>query len=404
MHPIITAVRHTLIRGLLAVSSKINMLTDGKLPHFMFADEKDLTNQKSTVRVTERTDTSVTLTKFNPDGTPDGGDFKILTATDLHLCADDEKKKVFVKGYILNRKTVKNFIRAVKETRPDLVVLTGDVILSDCQQIDAVQFSRMMEKLGVYWCCVFGNHEAREEKEYFKYLLYKGLSVYPHCIDLFGDPSLFGYGNFRVDISDGSGGLHKSLFLFDSGRNIQNKVKNQLGLPAELNGYDFIKPTQIEWYDSETKKLKQKYGENIKTICYMHIPLPEFEKVFDWDEDKGATPSGNAEIMYGWQYESVGCSPYNSGLFDAGKKNGTLQAVFAGHDHVNDFCAKYDGVYLVYTQCTGYNTYSMAEKADWDEKDCRYGTTLTVLHPDGSIDITPKPNNKYLSEENNEQV
>ena len=170
MHPIITAVRHTLIRGLLTVSAAVNRLTRGRLPHFMFADERDLTDIKSTVRVTGKTDTGVTLTKFKSDGTIDNGDFKILSATDLHLGPDDRKKKVFVKGYKLTRKTVKNFIRTVKEERPDLVILTGDVILSDCQQTDAVQFSRMMEKLGVYWCYVFGNHEAREEKEYFKYL------------------------------------------------------------------------------------------------------------------------------------------------------------------------------------------------------------------------------------------
>lgn len=92
MHPIITAVRHTLIRGLLTVSAAVNRLTRGRLPHFMFADERDLTDIKSTVRVTGKTDTGVTLTKFKSDGTIDNGDFKILSATDLHLGPDDRKK------------------------------------------------------------------------------------------------------------------------------------------------------------------------------------------------------------------------------------------------------------------------------------------------------------------------
>lgn len=396
MHPIITAVRHTLIRAVVSVSAAVNKITKGKSPRFMFADERELEDIHTDVRVIEKTDTGVSIAKFNPDGTISDDDFKVLTATDMHLCADDDKKKHFVKGYILNRKTIGNFIRTVKEIRPDLVVLTGDVILSDCQQIDAVQFSRMMEKLGVYWCCVFGNHEAREEKEYFKYLLYKGLSVYPHCLDLFGDPTLFGYGNFHIDILDGKNSLRKSLFMFDSGRNIQDKVKKELNLPNEINGYDFIKPSQIAWYNDEVNALKKKYGDKIQTICLMHIPIPEFEDVFDWDEEKGATPTGKAEILYGEQYESVGCSPYNSGLFEAGKKNGTLQAVYAGHDHVNDFCALYDGVYLVYTQCTGYNVYSMEDIADWDEKDCQYGTTLTVLKKDGELEFNQIKNSRYI--------
>lgn len=396
MYPVITAVRHTFIKAFVSVSAMINKLTKGKKPNFFFADENDLSDIKTSVGVIEKTDTSVTVAKFKPDGTIDNGEFKILTATDLHLCADDDKKKVFIKGFIRNRKTVKNLIRTIKEVRPDLVVFTGDVVLSDCQQTDAVQLSRMMEKLGVYWCYVFGNHEAREEKEYFKYFLYKGLSVYPHCLDLFGDPSLFGYGNFRIDILNGENSLAKSLFFFDSGRDIQDEVKARLGLPKELKGYDFIKPEQISWYNNDVAKLKEKYGGNVKTICYMHIPTPEYEYVFDWDEEKGAAPTGKAEILYGGQYESVGCSTYNSGLFDAGVNNGTLQAIFAGHDHVNDFCAVYRGVYLVYTQCTGYNVYSMEDIADWDEKDCQYGTTLTVLKENGEIEISQIKNSRYL--------
>ena len=67
---------------------------------------------------------------------------------------------------------------------------------------------------------------------------------------------------------------------------------------------------------------------------------------------------------------------------------GSLQAVFAGHDHVNDFCAVYRGVYLVYTQCGGYNTYSMEDRHGWNERDCHYGVTLTALLPDGALRIT----------------
>ena len=58
-------------------------------------------------------------------------------------------------------------------------------------------------------------------------------------------------------------------------------------------------------------------------------------------------------------------------------------AAFFGHDHVNDFCALYRGVYLVYTQCGGYNTYSMEDKRGWKEQDCHYGATLTDLMPIG---------------------
>ena len=55
-------------------------------------------------------------------------------------------------------------------------------------------------------------------------------------------------------------------------------------------------------------------------------------------------------------FESVGCSPFNSGLFEAMKKNGA-QGIFCGHDHVNDFHIKVDGISLYQTIGCGYFTY-----------------------------------------------
>ena len=385
MRPVTTFIRHKGITAVLAGSRAVSKLTGGKKPEYLFSAGAEVEYVGSSVRVVERTDTAVTIAKTRPDGTIDDGEFKILTATDMHL----------EPGAALNNKTIKMFVRQIKDLKPDLVIVTGDCILSDCQQIDAVQFSRMMEDLGVYWAYVFGNHEAREEKEYFKYLLYKGLQYYPHCLSLFGDPSLHGYGNFAIHIKNGENSLAKSLFLFDSGRDIQDKTRREYGLPADMRGYDFIKRTQTRWYLDELKEAKRRYGD-VKTLVYMHIPVPEYKNVFDGDEQNGFTPSGKAELLYGTQFESIGCSAYNSGFFSEAKKEGSLQGMFAGHDHINDFCAVYDGVYLVYTQCTGYNTYNMTEKKNWDEKDCHYGVTLTTLLPGGDIRVSQEKNAKYI--------
>ena len=85
-----------------------------------------------------------------------------------------------------------------------------------------------------------------------------------------------------------------------------------------------------------------------------------------------------------------------SGFFDAAKNEGSLQALFAGHDHINDFCAVYKDVYLVYTQASGYAPYSMIDKAGWSEKDAQLGVTLTTLNRDGTIRIEQKKYNVYL--------
>ena len=386
LHPVITCLRHRGIAAVLAGARLLHRVTGGRRPKFLFSENAEAAYVGSNVRIVEEDETSVTVAKYRADGSVDPGEFRILTATDLHL---DTKSPLTRGGSAADRnnRSMRMLVRQIKRLRPDLVIFTGDVNQSDCQQIDAVQLSQLFEKLGVYWAYAFGNHETREEKGYYKYLMYRGFQYGPHCLCRFGDPSLFGYGNFAIHIKNGENTLAKSLYLFDSGRDIQPERRAEYGLPAELEGYDFLKREQIGWYLRETEKTRRRYGP-VRTMVYLHIPLPEYAVVFDGDEERGFTPSGSAKLLYGTQYESVGCSPFNSGFFDAAVNEGSLQAVFAGHDHVNDFCAEYRGVTLVYSQCGGYNTYSMEDKKGWPEKDCHYGVTLTALLPDGSLRIT----------------
>ena len=383
MHPVITYLRHKGIAAALAVSRLIHKVTRGRRPKFLFSENAGAAYVGSSVKIVAEDETSVTVARYLPDGSIDPGEFKILTATDLHL---DTKSPITRGGSAADRnnKSMRMLVTQIKRLRPDLVIFTGDVNQSDFQQIDAVQLSLLMEKLGVYWAYAFGNHETREEKGYYKYLMYKGFQYGPHCLCRFGDPALFGYGNFAIHIKNSETTLRKSLYLFDSGRDIQPERCADYGLPANQEGYDFLKREQIAWYLREVQKTKALYGDT-KTIAYMHIPVPEYAAVFNGDNEHGFTPSGKAEILYGGQYETVGCSPYNSGFFNAAAGEGSLQAIFSGHDHVNDFCALYRGVYLVYTQCGGYNTYSMEDKQGWPESDCHYGVTLTTLLPNGAL-------------------
>ena len=385
MHPVITFLRHKGIAAVLAASRLIHKATGGKRPKFLFSENAGAAYVGSRVKIVAEDETSVTVAKYLPDGRIDPGEFRILTATDLHL---DTKSPLTRGGSAADRnnKSMRMLVSQIKRLKPDLVIFTGDVNQSDFQQIDAVQLSLLMEKLGVYWAYAFGNHEAREEKGYYKYLMYKGFQYGPHCLCRFGDPALFGYGNFAIHIKNSESTLLKSLYLFDSGRDIQPERCAGYGLPENQAGYDFLKREQIGWYLREVQKTKALYGET-KTVAYMHIPVPEYAEVFAGDEERGFTPTGKAEILYGTQYESVGCSPFNSGFFNAAAGEGSLQAIFAGHDHVNDFCALYRGVYLVYTQCGGYNTYSMEDKQGWPERDCHYGVTLASLLPDGSLRV-----------------
>lgn len=389
MKPIRTFVQQSAIKVWLDIEKPIYKISKGRHARNLFLSSLDIPFVGTTVKIAKQTDTSTFIAKYKPDGSYDESDFKILTFTDLHLDED----------YDINNKTLQMMINNIADVKPDLVIFTGDCILSKYQQIDAIQFGQLMEKLGVYWAYVFGNHEARAEKEYFKYLIFKSLTDFPHCLSKFGEPSLFGYGNYTINILNSDSKLRQSLVLFDSGRSMTHEHMSHDCVPSHIkDGYDYIKPSQIQWYKDEITALKKEYGD-VTSMIYLHIPIPEYAEIFnaECEPDGEYLPTGKGDLLYGVQYESVGCSPYNSGLFDAMLEMGG-QAIFTGHDHVNDWAARYKGVLLVYSQGGGYNCYGMGNYhgIHWQEKDWLQGATLTTLKKDGSVTLEQKKNGRFI--------
>ena len=174
-------VRQSLVKIHLAGANCVYKLSGGKLPKSLFSKRSGVHKIGTDVKVIGRTDYTANIAKFNPDGTISDDDFVIVSSTDFHYDTDHEK----------NKKTTEMFVKQIRDVKPDLVVLTGDVILSKYQQIDAIQFAKMMEEIGIYWAAVFGNHEVREEKGFYKYLLMKSFADYEHCIDVHGPEELF---------------------------------------------------------------------------------------------------------------------------------------------------------------------------------------------------------------------
>lgn len=388
MKPIRTFIQQNGIRLTLKAEAPLYKLSKGRLARNLFLSSLKIPYIGSKVKVISENETSTFIGKFNDDGSFDNSPFKILTFTDMHT-GDD---------YDLNDKVMQLMIDNIEETKPDLVIFTGDCIQAKYQQIDAIQFGQLFEKMGVYWAYTFGNHEAREEKEYYKYLLFKSITDCPYCLSKFGDPALFGYGNYVINIMNSENEIRQSLVMFDSGRDICEPHKTNDKVAFE-NGYDYIKPTQIEWYKKEITSLKQKYGE-VKSLLYMHIPIPEYAEVFgtEKDENQRYIPTGKAELIYGVQYELPGCSPHNSGLFEAMKEMGA-QAVFSGHDHVNDWAALYEGIYLIYSQSSDYNLYGLGgynNAVYLPESEWLQGCTFTSIARDGSITIEQKKNSRFL--------
>lgn len=371
--------------ALLDVKGAAYKLSGGKLGKSMFTESLDVKKVGTDVRIIREDDDSVTIAKFDENGRIVNKGFRIVSTSDLHF-GDDP---------VLRDKCMGMLMRHIEDTKPDLVVLTGDIILGKYQHLDAVQFARFMEKIGVYWVFVFGNHEAREEKGRFKELLMKCQTNFPHCLARQGKKELFGLCNYCINILGSENKILKTLFMFDSGRDILDEYREEHGCPKEYDSYDFIKYNQMNWYENKLKMLEKQYGE-VKSFMYMHIPIKEYEIAVTQDENGDFIFTDKCEILYGNVFESVGSSKLNTGLFALIKKLGSTQAMFCGHDHVNDFCALYDGVYLVYNQPGGYETYTMEEKKNWPEEKWPQGVTVTDIAPDGEFKISQRFNSVYL--------
>ena len=380
-------VRETANATVLGVGSAIHKITGGKHPEHLFM--KNVPHEKigTSVKIVNSTDDCTTIAKYNPDGTI-CDDFRIMLATDMHV--DRDNKLIY--------KAMDMLYKHIADVKPDLIIFTGDFLVTDYQQLDSVQFAKFMEDIGIYWAFVFGNHEAREEKEFHKYFMFKNLTKFDHCLTKLGPSDLFGFGNFFINILNSDNKISQSLALFDSGRDVYPRYCKEYGLPEDFQSYDFIKENQIVWYENHIKDL-QKTQPDVKSMLFMHIPVPEYQEVMDFDENEKpiptGKPNGKAEVLYGEMHEAVGCAKYNSGLFDRAKAMGAT-AFFSGHDHINDFAAIYQGVHLVYVQMTGYEIYHMGDKFGLDEKEWLQGVTVVDIKKDGDFTLSRNKTSKFI--------
>lgn len=290
-----------------------------------------------------------------------GGNFKILAFTDMHLDGMDKKAM---------DKTMNDFMKAMNKEKPDLVVFTGDIVTTIFNKERAKTFAATMEKYGTYWCTILGNHEGEHPLAYSRknlIKLWENDNKYPHCLVESGPDDISGYGNYVVNLLNEDNNISQSLIFMDSGDNVTKEDVKSLNVSEEA--YDYIKADQIDWY----KNIVNALPEGTKSSLFIHIPLCEYAIGWDAIYDKTTetiTDTDDCKYISGMQREKVCCSEYNSGLFDVIKSLGSTQAVFCGHDHVNDYSIAYKGIDLNYLQPSGYRTYG------WNEKT---GTTTMVL-------------------------
>lgn len=321
-------------------------------------DIESLEKIQNDVELVSETEDSVTIRKKSD------GDFKVVMFTDTHLKGDKELDSI----------TATYLVKNIQEQNPDLVILGGDNVTYGFNKKRNVQLAELFEKLGVYWATVLGNHEGDGFMSYDRENVIKLFASYDHCLVREGKADVEGDGNCTINILNSDGTLREVFFLMDSGDYMTQESKDKYGVTDTDEVYDGIKDTQVQWYKDKHDEIQAEYGE-FKSITVVHIPPYQAEKEY-----------ADGDFIYGEKREGVCESGFDAGFFDALKEKGSAQAVYFGHDHVNNFGVMCDGILLSYMQPSGYGAYNMSTKFDAPENEWIQGCTVLTIKENGTYD------------------
>ena len=259
--------------------------------------------------------------------------FKIVQFTDLHWSSDAKYRKQ-------NDSTLLLMKKAVESQKPDLVILTGDVVVSKGALKGWEEVTRTLTEQKVPFAVTFGNHDTETDMTKEQILAYLQKNSYNLTAD--AGHGVEGVGNCVLPVRSSDGKTNAwVLYLLDSHAYTGDSTKGY---------YDWVKKSQIDWYVGQSKKLAAKAGKPVPALAFFHIPVPEYEYV----RLQKTTPGNKTEQV---------CSPLlNSGLFFSFVQQKDVKAIFVGHDHNNDFVGTLAGIKLCYGRKTGYVSYGFLER------------------------------------------
>lgn len=271
--------------------------------------------------------------------------FRILQITDVHILNDEKK----------DAKAFKTITAMVETTKPDMIVLTGD-LTSEKENFTAFKTGcEFLESFNIPWAFVFGNHEGLDikyapdevidpEKIADRQTLSDYLESLPNCIYEAGDENVDGMGNYYYNVKDDNGNVITSLIMMDSH-----------SYDEENNGYDHFHDNQIEWYENTVKSIAREVNgdesEVVPSLAFFHVPMKEYMTAYD--EAKGTD-----NRLWGFRFPKEDGTPaVDDQMFEKMVELGSTKGCFAGHDHMNNFSVNDQGIRLTYGLSCDHNIY-----------------------------------------------
>lgn len=256
--------------------------------------------------------------------------FRIMQLTDIHIGSFP-----FVTEDLQTLAAIKKAVLAVK---PDLIMVTGDLIWSDGVDRPERGYQALVElfnQLPFPIAVTYGNHDAEDTmtRTHLRQLE-AGLKYRVPKQHAFVDDR--DKESYTLEIND-SHGLRHVLYVIDTGNHA----------PGSETAYDYPSTQQVAWWHQTQANYQAEKQTTTLDLAFIHIPLPEYQQ------------AGEHQLAgYFWETNPrVSCGQLNAGLFSEFEHDNQLKAVFCGHDHDNNFVGTYLGKQLIYGNVSGYNCY-----------------------------------------------
>jgi hypothetical protein len=249
------------------------------------------------------------------------GKFRIMQVTDLHYHYQQPEYAASTLVFIRE---------AVERVKPDLIMVTGDVVVSADTRKAWQDIAGVLNESKTPWAVVLGNHD--NEYELTNRQIIDLLTEYSYCLAENGPEDIFGNGNYVLTVAPSSPNgktAAAALYCFDSGKQ-----------------HEYLRYDQMNWYRNHGRRFAAENGGNpLPSLAFYHVPVPEYKEIV------------GKPTTFGVQIEEV-CSPtLNSGSFVAMLECGDVMGVFVGHDHHNNYIGCLHNICLAYGYKSGRQSY-----------------------------------------------
>ncbi len=285
------------------------------------------------------------------------------------LQVSDAQDLQFVRGTMM-----KMLSAAYDAVLPDLIVLTGDQVLGnhlrDCNyytrltvrsregELRALRTALRkllspIEMRGIPFAMIFGNHDdmnliTKEEHA----AIYREYSC---CVGLNSSDPDVDCDTYDIPIyAEHENRTAYRLWMLDSA-----------GYDKETRtSYHYVTENTVRWYARKSSEYAAaNSGVLTPALMFLHIPIPETLRLIEeCPKMKDAVCEDGRYYrlkpgVNGVMGEFPSVCQKQTGLFDAVKRCGDVRALVFGHDHMNSFTGKVDGVGFIQTGGASFRCY-----------------------------------------------